>query len=81
MMLWFKDQTDKGDDVYFEIQVGDYDPASSSERQTLVFVDCNIADGILAKFNENSEYLDEKLEFTFEDFRMPDRFREITGMR
>jgi hypothetical protein len=74
MMLRFKD---KGDDVYFEIQVSNCDSANSSERQTLVFVDCNIVGGILAKFNENSEYLDEKLEFTFEDFRMPNRFKAL----
>jgi hypothetical protein len=78
MMLRFKNT---GQDVYFEIQVTNQDPASSVGRQTVVFVDCNIDGGILAKFDANGEYLDEKLEFTFEDFRMPQRFRDIPGMR
>ncbi|MCL2037018.1 MAG: phage tail tube protein [Oscillospiraceae bacterium] len=77
LMLRFKNS---GEDVYFEIQVTNCDPASSSGRQTIVFVDCNIDGGILAKFDANGEYLDEKLEFTFEDFRMPLKFRTLAGM-
>ena len=78
MMLRFKNT---GQDVYFEIQVTNSDPASTVGKQTVVFVDCNIDGGILAKFDANGEYLDEKLEFTFEDFRMPQKFRDIAGMR
>jgi len=78
MMLKYKNS---GEDVYFEIQVSNFDPASSSGRQTIVFVDCNIDGGILAKFDANGEYLDERLEFTFEDFRMPQKFRQLSGMR
>ncbi|MCL1880847.1 MAG: phage tail tube protein [Oscillospiraceae bacterium] len=78
MMLRYKNS---GEDVYFEIQISNNDPASSVGRQTVVFVDCNIDGGILAKFDANGEYLDEKLEFTFEDFRMPQRFRQLSGMR
>jgi hypothetical protein len=78
MMLQFKNT---GQDIYFEIQVTNNDPASTVGRQTVVFVDCNIDGGILAKFDANGEYLDEKLEFTFEDFRMPQKFKELAGMR
>ena len=77
MMLRFKNT---GEDVYFEIQVTNEDPSSSVGRQTIVFVDCNIDGGVLAKFDANGEYLDEKLEFTFEDFKMPQRFRRLAGM-
>ena len=77
LMLKYKNT---GEDVYFEIQVSNCDPSSSTGRQTIVFVDCNIDGGILAKFDANGEYLDEKLEFTFEDFRMPQRFRSLNGM-
>jgi len=78
MMLRYKNS---GADVYFEIQVSNNDPSSAVGRQTVVFVDCNIDGGILAKFDANGEYLDEKLEFTFEDFRMPQKFKELSGMR
>ena len=78
MMLKYKNS---GNDVYFEIQVSNHDPASSVGRQTMVFVDCNIDGGILAKFDANGDYLDEKIEFTFEDFRMPQKFNQLAGMK
>lgn len=77
MMLKFKDT---GEDVYFEIQVTNEDPTSSAGRQTLVFVDCNIDGGILAKFDADGEYLDEDMDFTFEDFKMPETFKLLDGM-
>ncbi len=76
LMLRYKNS---GNDVYFDIQVSNCDPVSSSGRQTVIFVDCNIDGGILAKFDVNGEYLDEKLEFTFEDFKIPQKFNSIGG--
>lgn len=77
MMLNYKDT---GEDVYFEIQVTNEDRTSSAGRQTLVFVDCNIDGGILAKFDADGEYLDEDMDFTFEDFKMPETFKLLDGM-
>ena len=77
MLLQYKNT---GEDVYFEIQVTNEDPASAAGRQTIVFVDCNIDGGILAKFDADGEYLDEELEGTFEDFMMPETFSLIQGM-
>jgi hypothetical protein len=71
---------DTGEDVYFEIQVTNDDPASASGRQTVVFLDCNIDGGILAKFDADGEYLDEEFDFTFEDFKMPEKFAPLAGM-
>lgn len=78
MMLKYKDT---GEDIYFEIQVTNEDPTSSAGRQTLVFVDCNIDGGILAKFDADGEYLDEDMDFTFEDFKMPETFKLLDGMQ
>lgn len=72
---------DTGEDVYFEIQVTNDDPASSAGKQTIVFVDCTIDGGILAKFDADGDYLDEELEGTFEDFKMPETFKLIDGMQ
>jgi hypothetical protein len=77
MMLKYKDT---GEDVYFEIQVTNEDPTSSAGRQTVVFVDCNVDGGILAKFDADGEYLDEDMDFTFEDFKMPETFELLDGM-
>jgi hypothetical protein len=77
MMVKFKDT---GEDVYFEIQVTNEDPTSAAGRQTMVFIDCNIDGGILAKFDADGEYLDEDMDFTFEDFKMPEGFKLLPGM-
>lgn len=77
MMVDFKDT---GEDVYFDIQVTNDDPSSDAGRQTLIFLDCNIDGGILAKFDADGEYLDEEVDFTFEDFKMPEKFTALNGM-
>ena len=77
MMVDFKDT---GEDVYFDIQVTNDDPASDAGRQTLIFLDCNIDGGILAKFDADGEYLDEEVDFTFEDFKIPEKFAALNGM-
>ena len=78
MMQKYKDT---GEDVYFEIQVTNEDPTSAAGRQTVVFIDCNIDGGILAKFDADGEYLDEEMDFTFEDFKMPETFKLLDGMQ
>ena len=72
---------DTGEDVYFEIQVTNEDPTSAVGRQTVVFLDCNINGGILSKFDAEGEYLDEEMEGTFEDFKMPESFKLLDGMQ
>lgn len=76
-----KKYKDTGEDVYFEIQVTNDDPTSAAGKQTVVFVDCNIDGGILAKFDADGEYLDEEVEGTFEDFKMPKKFKLLDGMK
>lgn len=70
-----------GEDVYFEIQVSNDDPTSTAGRQTMVFYDCNLDGGVLAKFDASGEYLDEEIKGTFEDFDMPESFGVLDGMR
>ena len=77
MMVEFKDS---GIDTYFEIQITNEDETSEVGRQTIVLMDCNIDGGILAKFDADGEYLDEDMDFTFEDFVMPETFKHLPGM-
>lgn len=69
-----------GEDIYFDMQISNEDPTSAAGRQTVVLTDCNIDGGILAKFDANGEYLDEEMEFTFEDFKIPETFDILDGM-
>ena len=78
MMLNYKDT---GEDVYFEIQITNEDPTSAAGKQTIVLMDCNIDGGVLAKFDADGEYLDEEIDFTFEDFKMPETFAVLDGMQ
>lgn len=71
---------DTGEDVYFDIQVTNEDPSSAVGRQTIILKDCNMDGGVLAKFDSDGEYLDEDMDFTFEDFEMPETFRNLAGM-
>lgn len=69
-----------GEDIYFDIQVTNEDPTSSVGRQTIILKDCNIDGGILTKFDADEEYLDEDMDFTFEDWEMPEKFKHLEGM-
>ena len=70
-----------GEDLYFDIQVTNEDPTSSVGRQTIILKDCNIDGGILTKFDADAERLDEDMDFTFEDFEMPEKFNLLEGMQ
>ncbi len=69
-----------GEDIYFDIQVTNEDPTSAVGRQTVILKDCNIDGGMLAKFDADGEYLDEDMDFTFEDFEIPEKFKLLNGM-
>lgn len=76
MMLAYKNT---GEDVYFDIQIVNEDKGSNVGRQEIILVDCNIDGGVLAKFDADGEYLDEDVEFTFEDFKIPQSFTFLDG--
>ena len=71
---------DTGEDVYFDIQITNSDPTSSVGRQTVILKDCIIDGCLLAKFDADAIYLDEDMDFTFEDFDMPEEFKLLLGM-
>lgn len=71
---------DSGTDFYFDIQITNEDPATSVGRQTIILKDCNLDSVLLAKFDADGEYLDESMDFTFEDWEMPEEFTNPEGM-
>lgn len=77
LMLKFKNT---GVDIYFDIQVSNDDPTSAAGRQTMIFKGCNIDGGVLASFDADGDSLEQDIDFTFEDFEMPERFSLLPGM-
>jgi hypothetical protein len=69
-----------GLDQYFDIQIRNFDPtASDVGGQTVILKNCNLDGGILAKFDADGEYLDEDMDFTFDDFEIPEKFNDMPG--
>jgi len=69
-----------GQDIYFDMQVTVDDPTSSAGIQTTILKDCNLDGGILAKLDADADYLDEEISFTYEDFELPNKFKDLPGM-
>ena len=77
----FVEYKNTGKDVYFDMQITNEDPSSAAGRQTILLKRCNLNGGILTKFDITSDSLDESMDFTFEDFDMPEEFTLLDGMR
>lgn len=69
-----------GEDIYFDIQVTNEDSTSSVGRQTVMLLDCNTNGGILTKFDAEADVLTEDIDFTFDDFDIPEQFDRINGL-
>lgn len=71
---------DTGEDIYFDVQVVNEDPASEVGRQSIILIDCSIDGATLATFDAEGKYLTEEIDFTFEDFKIPEKFKLVDGM-
>ncbi len=71
---------DTGEDVYFDIQVTNEDKSSTVGRQTTILIDCNMDGGIIAALDADAEYLEDSIDFTFEDWDMPEEFGILQEM-
>jgi len=66
-----------GKDTYFDIQVTNQDPSSSTGKQTTVLKNCNIDSVIIAKLDIEATAMDEEVSFTFDDFEILDSFTHL----
>ncbi len=64
-----------GRPVYFDITVTNEDPGSTIGPQTSVLKNCSLDSVILAKFDVETEVLDESVDFTFDDVDILDEFQ------
>lgn len=69
-----------GIDTYFDIQVTNDDKTSAAGRQTTTLKGCNLDSVIIAKMDADGEYLDETVDFTFEDWDLDEEFTELAVM-
>lgn len=65
-----------GRTAYFDITVTNEDPGSTIGPQTTVLKNCSLDSVILAKFDTESDVLDESVDFTFDDVDLLDEFQE-----
>lgn len=71
---------DSGEDVYFDMQVVNKDSTSASGSQTLLLKNCNMDSAVIAAFDADGDWLEQDMDFTFEDFEMPQGFAELDGV-
>lgn len=71
---------DTGEDIYFDIQATNEDNSSTVGSQTTILIDCNMDGGIIALLDADAEYLEDSIDFTFEDWDMPEEFSVLAEM-
>ena len=76
----FERYKNTGEDIYFELQVTNDDPTSAAGRNTKIYKDCNLDDGVLQSFDAAGDCLEQSLNGTFEDFISGEKFRTLDGM-
>jgi len=64
----------------FEIQVTNEDPSSAVGRQVITHMGCLSDTFTLAKFAAGEDLLEEDISGTFDDWDMPEKFKELAGM-
>lgn len=70
------DYVERGEDLYFDIQVINDDPGAGIGRQTVVLKNVNLNKMTAAAFDVDSEALSEDMEFTFDGIELMDAFEE-----
>ena len=70
-----------GQDIYFDIQITNDDPESDAGRQTIILKGCNLDSIPLVLFGPGTDdAAEEDMDFTFEDFEMPEEFKLLLGV-
>ena len=75
-----QEYTRTGKDLYFDMQIVNEDPTASVNKQTIMLIDCNLDGGIVAQFDADADYLEDEFDFTFEDWKLVDKFKPLDGM-
>jgi len=77
MMMKLKAQ---GIDTYFDMQITNADPTSDAGKQVTILKDCNIDSALIVSFDADGEWLEQSIDFTFEDIEIATKFNQLEGM-
>lgn len=69
-----------GVDFYFDMTITNEDKTSSTGRQSITLVNCNVDSGVIAQLDVESDGLEEEMPFTFERFELLEQFNTLNGM-
>ena len=73
-----RDYIKTGKDFWFDLQIVNEQPGSSTGKQTTMLKDCNLDSVIAARFDATSDdMLDEEMPFTFNDYDLLESFNRI----
>lgn len=70
-----------GEDIYFDTQVTNYDPTTAVGRNTKIYKDCNMDGAALQSFDSDGDWLEQNIDFTFEDYESPEKYAMLKGMQ
>lgn len=74
------DYAKTGKDKYFTLQVINEDPTSGIGRQTINLYDVNLDESEVAKLDNDADFLDQSMNFTFSDIDMTDEFKQLPNI-
>lgn len=67
----------EGIDTYFTVVVTNEDPSSSTGKQVIQILGCNLDSVDIAKLDTETEILDQDIDFTFNDFNVLQSFNSL----
>lgn len=77
----FERYKNTGEDIYFDLQITNSDPTSAAGRNTKIYKDCNLDEGVIQSFDAAGDLLEQSLSGTFEDYESPEKYKQLTGMQ
>ncbi len=80
LRLYWKHYKYTGDMPTFEMQITNDDKTSAAGKHTVIIKQCYSEGGVLVQLDADSETLTEDISGTFDDFEMPDTFKNLSGM-
>ena len=75
-----KNYKDQGSDIYFDMQIRSEDPTSNAGVQTIILKDVNLDSVTIAAFDADGDWAEQDIDFTFEDFEIPESYADLDGM-